>query len=123
MIDAIIKRLRDECSGLAAVDDPTRIQPLDRESYPVATVHLASSVRAESRLSAGTSESLRIEIRITAQTGAQLEASRKEIAGALEGHIPTGAQMPLSFTAGEMLQLSGPLCQWRDVYQITSCLV
>jgi hypothetical protein len=123
MIDAIIQRLSDACPNLAAVDEPTRIQPLEQSAYPVATAHLAASSRAESRLSAGTSEALRIEIRITAQSGAQLESARKEIAAALDGHIPTGAVMPLSFVAGEMLQLSGPYCQWRDVYQITSCLV
>lgn len=121
MIADLIDRLRIECPELAAVDDPTRINPLEMDAYPVATVHLANAIPGDAMMGAAM-ETRRYEVRITASSNDQFEDARKSICRALDGYRPAGAAKPCTFVGGEVLQISGPYIQWRDLWQFATCL-
>ena len=121
MISDIIDHLRIACPELAEVEDPTRINPLEMDAYPVATVHPANSTPGDAMIGA-TLETRRYEVRITAASIDQLEEARQSICRALDGYRPAGAAKPCTFAGGEVLQLSGPYIQWRDLWQLATCL-
>ena len=130
----IIVRLRAQCPTLAAVEDPARMEPLEREALPVATVHLVSDEPLFEALSgAGCAYRRRYEVRITAATEQSLRDARAEIHYSLlsawsqvndawsEFFYGQAATHHIRWLAGEMIALETAALQWRDSFQISGC--
>ena len=130
----IIARLRAQCPSLAAVDDPARLEPLERAALPVATVHLVSDEPLFESLSGlGRRFRRRYEIRITAADEQSLRDARAEIHTALlapwsqindawaEFFYSQPATNHIRWLGGEMVALESAALQWRDSFQISGC--
>ncbi len=120
MINDLIGRLREECPSLSLVEEPSRILPIEREQYPVATVYLVKADPPETRmLSRDERETRRYRVLLT--VNGNYESLRKEVKAALSGWQPADASVPFSFSGGELQQISGSLQQWADNWTVTAC--
>jgi len=130
----IIAQLSAHCLSLAAVDDPARLEPLERAALPVATVHLTSDEPLFESLSGqGSLFRRRYEIRVTAADEASLRDVRAEIHAVLLGpwsqindvwseyFYSQPATNRIRWLGGEMAALDSAVLQWRDVFQISGC--
>lgn len=130
----IIARLQAQCPTLAGVDDPARLEPMEREALPVATVHLVSDEPLFESLSGqGCLYRRRYEVRITAATEQSLRDARAEIHYSLlnawsqvndawsEYFYAESATHRIRWLAGEMIALETAAFQWRDSFQISGC--
>lgn len=130
----IIARLRAQCPSLAAVDDPARLEPLERAALPVATVHLTSDEPLFEALSGlGRRFRRRYEVRVTAADEQSLRDARAEIHYSLlnawaqtndawsEYFYAQPATNHIRWLGGEMVALESAALQWRDSFQISGC--
>lgn len=130
----IIARLAAQCASLAAVDDPARLEPLERASLPVASVHLAADEPLFVPLSGvGRFFKRRYEVRVTAATEQSLRDARAEIHFALlsawaqvndawsEFFYSQAATHHIHWLGGEMVAIESGALQWRDLFEITGC--
>jgi hypothetical protein len=121
MTSDLIQRLADLCPTLAEVRDPTRINPLECDVYPVASAHLARETPDIEMLGGNSLSELVYEVRITARNSDELELARREAKAALIDWRPPYSAKPMRFGGGEVIAISGPLIQWRDVYTVSVC--
>lgn len=121
MTSDLIQRLADLCPSIVEVRDPTRINPLECDVYPVASAHMARETPDTEMLGGSSLSELMHEIRITARNTDELEAARREAKAALIDWRPRYSAKPMKFAGGEVIAISGPLIQWRDLYSVAVC--
>ena len=118
MIALLLDRLTTHCANVfAAIEEPTRVSPLERDAYPVATVYLLDETPNGAHGGRYIVDR-RYRILITAETGAQLETARHALGAALNRWMPTGAAGAFAFASGTLEAIDGPFLQWGDVWQI-----
>lgn len=132
----IIARLQAQCPTLAAVEQPTHLETLEREAdqLPAVSVHLISDVPGFEPLSgAGRQYKRRYEIRVTARTDEELRNVRAEIHYSLltawqqvddgwaEYFYARSAANFIRWSGGEMLSLTAGALQWRDLFDLQMC--
>ena len=118
MIDALLTHLATACPDFAAIEDATRINPLERDEYPVVTVYLASEAPNLVTVSNRQRSAHTYHLLVTCQSGEQLESARAALKAAMRSFTTTGVLHEPSFNGGELVSLSGPLLHWRDSWQI-----
>ena len=118
MIDALLEHLATACPDFAAIEDATRLNPLERDDYPVVTVYLASEAPNLVTVSNRQRSAQTYHLIVTCQSGEQLESARAALKAAMRSFTTTGVLHEPSFNGGELAALSGPLLQWRDSWQI-----
>lgn len=132
----LIARLQAQCPSLAAVEEPTHLETLERaaDQLPAASVHLVSDTLGFEPLSgAGRQYRRRYEIRITATSDEQLRNVRAEIHHSLltawqqvddawcEYFYARSAANKIRWVGGEMLSLTAGALQWRDLFDLQLC--
>lgn len=122
MLFDAVSRLRETCAGIVEIDEPTRINPLDRAAYPVVTVHLANERPASAAIGEMDLIERRYEVRITSKSLAQLDDARAQVMSALHQWRAPGSAKPMRWIGGELVALDGPYLQWRDQYELARCL-
>ena len=118
MIDALLTHLATACPDFAAIEDATRINPLERDDYPVVTVYLAGEAPALANLAAPYRVMRTYDLVVTCRGGDELEAARASLKPALRGFTAEGVLHVPEFVAGELINLSGGLLQWRDRWRV-----
>lgn len=118
MIDALLEHLATACPDFAAIEDATRINPLERDEYPVVTVYLASEIPNLTTVSNRQRSAQTYHLLTTCQSGDQLETARAALKIAMRSFTTTGVLHEPLFIGGELAAISGPLLQWRDSWQI-----
>lgn len=118
MIDALLEHLATACPDFAAIEDATRLNPLERDDYPVVTVYLASEAPNLVTVSNRQRSAHTYHLIVTCQSGEQLESARAALKAAMRSFTTTGVLHEPLFIGGELAAISGPLLQWRDSWQI-----
>ena len=118
MIDALLTHLASACPDFAAIEDATRINPMERDEYPVVTLYLASESPDEQTLCGAGTVLRSYDLLLTCRTGDELESARAALKAALRTFTATGLVRGPSFTGGQVAALSGALMQWRDSWQL-----
>lgn len=97
-VAAIIQRL-EGLSELAAVEQPSRTNPLERESYPVATVYPSAEQASEDgdTLGSMTRMARTYLVLLTVDSAAALESTRDAIVGRLSNWKPAAGATPLCY--------------------------
>ena len=132
----IIARLQAQCPSLAAVEEPTHLETLERtaDQIPAASVYLVSDALGFEPLSgAGRQYRRRYEVRITATTDEELRNVRAEIHHSLltawqqvddvwsEFFYAQGVANCIRWVGGEMVSLTAGALQWRDMFDFHLC--
>ena len=118
MIDALLTHLAAACPGFAAIEDATRLNPLERDDYPVVTLYLSAEAPDERSL-CGAGTALRTyDLLLTCRSGDELESARAALKAAMRGFATAGLVRSPQFTGGQVAALSGPLLQWRDTWTL-----
>lgn len=118
MIDALLTHLATECTDFAAIEDATRINPLERDEYPVVTVYLASEAPDERSLCGAGTALCTYDLLLTCRSGDELESARATLKAAMRSFAAAGLVRGPTFTGGQVAAISGPLIQWRDSWQL-----
>lgn len=122
MIDALIEHLTATCPDFAAIEEPSRINPLERDEYPVVTLYPLADRPSELQTFGSLLARRRTwEFRVTAASVDQLETALAALARALTDHRPVGAVIPFAFVEGEVTALDGPKIQWADRWSAVAC--
>ena len=118
MIDALLEHLATACPDFAAIEDATRINPLERDEYPVVTVYLASEAPDELSLCGAGTAAQTYHLLLTCRSGADLESARATLKAAMRSFTTTGLVSGPQYASGQVAALSGGLIQWRDDYRL-----
>lgn len=118
MIDALLAHLAAACPDFAAIEDATRLNPLERDEYPVVTLYLASETPDSPTLCARYRVTQIWDLLITANSGEQLATTRAELKSAMRTFTASGVTHQPEFVGGQMAAISGPLLQWRDSWRL-----
>ena len=114
MIDALLTHLAASCPDFAAIEDATRINPLERDEYPVVTLYLASEGADEATLCGAGTALQTYHLLLSCRSGADLESARATLKAALRSFATPGMVRGPQFAGGQVAALSGGLIQWRD---------
>lgn len=120
MIDLIIEQLKNNCVDFAIIEPPTRINPIERKEYPVATVYLKSDQKIVDNYSHNLYNRQWI-ILITADH-LSLDKNISDIIIALSGFKIDGLVTPFSYLEGKTESINGALLQFSAVFEATVCL-
>lgn len=120
MIQLIIDHLQTYCTDFAVIEPPTRINPIERKEYPVATVYLKSDQKIADNYSHNLYSRQWI-ILITADH-LSLDKNISDIINALSGFRFNGIVTPFSYIEGKTESINGALLQFSVVIEATVCL-
>ncbi|MDT8895479.1 hypothetical protein RSO41_12515 [Halomonas sp. I1] len=125
IIDAMLQRVRDQCPGLAIVDEAWFAAPLDDfdAQTPAALIYLAEDSAA------GEPETIRPTQRITLSYGIWLvtkrsdfRSQRQALRQALMGWEPTEEHEPVAYRGGQTTDIRGELIWWREFWNVDTWL-
>ncbi|MES3674604.1 hypothetical protein QC589_01470 [Halomonas elongata] len=125
IIDAMLQRVRDQCPGLAIVDEAWFAEPIDNfdTQTPAALIYLAEDGAA------GEPETIRPTQRITLSYGIWLvikrpdfRAQRQALREALMGWEPTAEHEPMAYRGGQTTDIRGELIWWREFWNVDTWL-
>ena len=118
MIDALLEHLSVSCPDFAAIEDATRINPLERDDYPVVTLYLASEAPDEQALCGAATAARTYDLLLTGRSGGELDDARAAIKAAMRDFTHAHLIGPPQFAGGQVAAISGPLIQWRDAWRL-----
>jgi len=120
-VAAIITRL-EGLSTLATVEAPSRINPLERDSYPVATVYPSQEEpEDEGALISMTRMRRTYLVVLTVDSPATLETVRDAVVERLSGWQPAAGFGAMEYTSGKLEGINGALLQWACEFQTVVC--
>lgn len=119
VIDTLIQRVRDQCPGLAMVDEAWFAEPLDNfdEQTPAALIYLAEDT---ARADADTLRPVQ-PVRMTyglwlVCKRADFRPQRQALRTALMGAEMTPEHDPLQYRGGQTTDIRGELIWWREFW-------
>ncbi|SHL49822.1 phage tail terminator protein [Halomonas caseinilytica] len=125
IIDAMIQRVRDQCPGLATVDEAWFAEPIDNldAQTPAALIYLAEDSAS------GDMETIRPTQRITLSYGIWLVCKRPDfrpqrhaIRQALFGHGFSETHDSMAYRGGQTTDIRGELIWWREFWNVDTWL-
>lgn len=121
-VSAIIQRL-EGLSELAEVEQPSRTNPLERDSYPVATVYPSAEQATEDgdTLGSMTRMDRTYLVLLTVDSAAALESVRDAVVAHLSSWKPAAGTTPLRYIEGKAENLNGSLIQWSLQFETRVC--
>ncbi|CBV44064.1 hypothetical protein [Halomonas elongata] len=125
IIDAMLQRVRDQCPGLATVEEAWFAEPIDNfdAQTPAAAIYLAEDGAASEP------ETIRPTQRITLSYGiwlvtkrADFRPQRQALRSALMGWEPTEEHEPVAYRGGQTTDIRGELIWWREFWNVDTWL-
>lgn len=119
MIDLLVQKLIQDCSQFALIELPTKLNPLERKEYPVATVYFKSDEKIADNYMANLYARQWIVL-ITANQSI-IESALTDVIKSLSGYKPTGIVTPISYIGSKLETLNGALLQISAVFEANIC--